>query len=557
MRRRVGRMLREAPSSLPVTRIATEPDCAELLAKALGAAAQRDIYWSNEYLYQWLRHAAPAGASGKAPSRRNLFARRALPTRKLSAEGHRFHLVAQDHVSAASKIETLSKLALELKLPGPAVAYARLLAKRGELDAALTVARNNLESTREREKNIAKALADRLSNGAAARDALPSQYELHVIENQIFALERVIAGKNAHRALQRYLGDDDGYLKSRTCHMPFERIDIQENGNCAMCCSQWMPRFSIGNVLTDGVTALDIFKNDRSAAARQSMLDGSFKYCDLVKCPLISGDRLSKKEEAAAIGENTKAAVETGALVYDYPSFVLLAFDQSCNLSCPSCRAHVITEKLDMQTKKESLIGTSIMPLLKKAKILNINPAGEIFVSRPLRRLLSKLNSKDFPDLRLHIISNGTLFNQREWDKFPGIHDMVDTVRISTDGATKATFETMRRGGRWETFLENLQFLAELHRSGVYPQFWLSFTYQIENFREMPAFVDMCKALSPTAIPIFEKIENWGTFDPEDYKRMAVHKMDHPLHDEFLSIIQQPKMQPRMGQLGGDYEGLL
>src|SRR6185295_18312732 len=236
---------------------------------------------------------------------------------------------AQDHVSAASKIETLSKLALELKLPGPAVAYARLLAKRGELDAALTVARNNLESTREREKNIAKALADRLSNGAAARDALPSQYELHVIENQIFALERVIAGKNAHRALQRYLGDDDGYLKSRTCHMPFERMDIQENGNCAVCCSQWMPRFSTGNALAEGVSALDVFRNERSVAARQSMLDGSFKFCDMVKCPVFANDTLPTKEAAAHLGPNTRAALQHGTIDPDYQSYVLLAFDQS------------------------------------------------------------------------------------------------------------------------------------------------------------------------------------------------------------------------------------
>jgi MoaA/NifB/PqqE/SkfB family radical SAM enzyme len=149
------------------------------------------------------------------------------------------------------------------------------------------------------------------------------------------------------------------------------------------------------------------------------------------------------------------------------------------------------------------------------------------------------------------------LLNQREWDKFPGIHDMVDTIRISTDGATKATFEKLRRGGRWEIFYENLQFLADMRDRGIYKDFWLSFTYQIENFREMPAFVDMCRDLSPDACPLFEKLENWGTFDPDDYKRMAVHHLDHPLHDEFLSIIQQPRMRPVPGRLIADYAGLL
>jgi MoaA/NifB/PqqE/SkfB family radical SAM enzyme len=203
------------------------------------------------------------------------------------------------------------------------------------------------------------------------------------------------------------------------------------------------------------------------------------------------------------------------------------------------------------------LIESSIMPLLRHANRLNINAAGELLVSRPLRRLLSKLNRRDFPNLTLEIITNGTLFTPREWAKFPGIHDMVDSIRVSTDGASKATFETLRRGARWEPFLENMRFLSNLRESNAINLLQFSFTYQLENFREMPAFVDLCRSLDPSSRVVFEKLENWGTFTVEEYSRKAVHLMMHPMHEEFLSIIRLPKLKPSHSSLTADYAGLL
>lgn len=253
---------------------------------------------------------------------------------------------------------------------------------------------------------------------------------------------------------------------------------------------------------------------------------------------------------------NCKKAVETGQLAFEAPSIVLLAFDKSCNLSCPSCRSSVITEKTELQITKETLIEESIMPLLKKAQTLHVNPAGEIFVSRPLRRLLSRLDSTNFPELRIQIISNGMLFTPREWAKFPGIHDMVDVIRISTDGATKETFETLRRLGKWEIFLENMRFLADLRKSGAVKSLRFSFTYQEANFREMPLFVDLTHDIDPKSIAIFEKLENWGTFESSAYRKMAVHHLGHPHHEEFLAIIRQPNMKPG-GRVSADYAGLI
>ena len=46
-----------------------------------------------------------------------------------------------------------------------------------------------------------------------------------------------------------------------------------------------------------------------------------------------------------------------------------------------------------------------------------------------------------------------------------------------------------RRGGDWDQLLDNMEFLAELRRSGEIGRLSLYFVVQHANFREMPAMV--------------------------------------------------------------------
>jgi hypothetical protein len=513
--------------------VSSHSDSVHHLVSALESCEAHDIYWSNEHFYRWMN-----GAQAAKMSWLSVFAPRA---KDISIEAVGCKFVIQPTKGRSDHGASIERMADDARFPGAAVALARQLAKRGRAQDALD-----------------------LVKGAYARiESSKLPWDFHILRNQMTALEFTLAGKAVSRALQRYLGDDDGYLAERTCPFPFENLYFEENGKAGMCCAPWMPGFSLGNVISGKETASQLYNNERSTAARRSVLDGSFRFCDHQKCRLISGDELPIKAKITApdyrmasggiVGEKVKRAVATGQLTVESPEFVLLAFDQSCNLSCPSCRTRVITEKIDLQITKETLIEESIIPLLKRAVTLNINPAGELFVSRPLRRLLSRLNRQDFPNLKLDIISNGMLFTKREWEKFPGIHEMVRSVRVSTDGATKETFETLRRGATWEIFIENMRFLGDLRQSGVLQALIFSFTYQKTNFREMPLFVDWTRGFDPNRHVVFERLDNWGAFSPENYRDIAIHHIDHPLHSEFLSIIRQPKLKPNPPDLTGDY----
>src|SRR5207302_7442553 len=132
-----------------------------------------------------------------------------------------------------------------------------------------------------------------------------------------------------------------------------------------------------------------------------------------------------------------------------------------------------------------------------------------------------------------------TLFTEKEWRKFPNLSGMVRSVRISTDAATKPTFESLRRLAVWEVFVENMEFLDRLRKSGEIQQLKFSFTYQLGNFREMLAFVDFCKSFNCDFV-IFERLQNLGAFSWDEFRAKAVHLGEHPLHREFLAVIANP-----------------
>jgi hypothetical protein len=516
-------------------------DSVQHLVSALEACARHDIYWSNEFFYRWLQHTPTRNAGWLST-----FARR---PKDLSVDAAGCQFVIRQTRGPSDPLAWLERMANDARFPGAAVAWARRLAKIGRDRDALAVA----------------------TQAYARIEGSPLPLDFHILRNQITALEWRLAGTAVSRALQRYLGDDDGYMADRTCPYPFDNLTLQEDGSAGICCGQWMPGFSLGNVISSKETAAQIYNGSNALAARRSVLDGSFRYCDHYKCRHISCDELPTKADLAGenaakeyrlpggdfVGVNTKRAVNTGQFVFETPSLVLLAFDKSCNLSCPSCRTHLITEKIELQLTKETLIEESIVPLLKRSESLNLNAAGEIFISRPLRRLLSRLNSKDFPNLKIDMITNGTLFNKKEWEKFPGIHDMVRSIRVSTDGATRQTFEKLRRGAFWEPFVENMRFLGELRQSGAFDILKFSFTYQKDNFREMPLFVDWTQSIDPGRHVLFERLDNWGSFDPDVFRDLAVHIVGHPLHEEFLSIIRQPKLKPASPVITADYAVLV
>ncbi len=378
---------------------------------------------------------------------------------------------------------------------------------------------------------------DYVDMGLAARP-----YSMH-LKAAKFALEQVLAGKPAPARLVKFIDRDNGYLEGFTCAQPWIRFDIGPTGDTLVCCGHWLDK-SIGNVVADPAEA--VLNSDTAVAIRKSMLDGTYKYCNHLDCMEMINDQLPTIERARETLPFIRRAVEEGDYRVERLESMLFALDQTCNLTCPSCRTEKIVENLKQNTTKLHAIDEHIVPVLKGLKHLNINPAGELFASKTSRRLLEHVGTEHAPDVVLDIISNGTLFNAKEWARYPNIHGRIRSIRISTDAATKETFEKLRRLGKWEVFLENIAFLGQLRVTGAlgefesrHGQYRFSFTYQLDNFREMPDFVRFVRAHHGTSA-VFERLQNLGAYSDEEFRRLAVHLPSNPHHEEFLAVIRDP-----------------
>jgi len=373
-------------------------------------------------------------------------------------------------------------------------------------------------------------------------------YSIH-LKAAKHALGVRLAGGKVPPRLEKFIGTDNGYLKQFVCPLPFERFDIGPDGNVMVCCGHWLPTH-IGNFMNDPIDG--VLNSARAQKIRESVTDGSYKYCNHLECGAMAQETLPTRDEL--LQPRTRDAVARSDWRLDGVDQIMFAFDQSCNLSCPSCRTHRIVEKLSESTDKARAVEEKLLPLLPKIRTLFINPAGELFASKPSRKLLELINDERCPDLRLDIISNGTLFSEEEWNKFPGIHGKVQSVRISTDAACKETFEKLRRLGKYDAFLENMRFLSRLRAAGTIPQLKFSFTYQLDNFQEMRTFVEFCASMNAD-FAIFERLQNIA-FTHEEYQRKAVHYPDHPLYGEFIKVIKDPIFRTKRVWHDFDYPGV-
>lgn len=399
---------------------------------------------------------------------------------------------------------------------------------------------------------ILEAIAFALSRGMGAlgRYDQPIEYVkcvLKLLPRSIYlnaclhALELKARGSSVPRRLEKFCGRDPKALDHVVCAHPFTRLEVTPDGHVYVCCSSLVP-INIGNI--ENASAAEIVHSEKAQKMRLSVLDGSYKYCNHLNCPLMIRDQLPKKTDADVLDDPVLGpAISTGRLDIAEIRHLAFGYDWSCNLSCPSCRRETVVDHHKQSSARSYHVRRHLLPLLTKLESLYINNSGEFLFSRPSRELLQSIDPAQHTNLKIDLISNGTLFSEREWQKFSNIHGMVRSIRISADAATKETFEAVRRGGRWEGFVENLRFIAAMRRRGEIECFKLAFTYQLRNFREMPAFVAFAEDLAADMIS-FERLAPSESMSYDEYSTQAVHLPTHPLHAQFLDVLADHALAP-------------
>jgi organic radical activating enzyme len=316
------------------------------------------------------------------------------------------------------------------------------------------------------------------------------------------------------------------------CQFPFDFAQIDPLGQMYLCCPQTLPEAAGDLVSAD---FMDTWNSERAIAIRESILDGSYRYCSEATCGYLQSKSLPRKDAVRnkrhrEIIDNNLTRIEQGPLTIN------MSYDRSCNLSCPSCRKGMVVLKGKSKENAEVIHDRVVNRSLKNVEELIITGSGDPFGSRLFYSFLRSFDPSTAPGLRITLSTNGLLLTPKTWDSI--CNTAINKIDISVDAAEPFTY-ALNRGGDWETLLENLQFVGGLRKAGKIKSFELHFVVQANNFREMKKFVEIGLDVAADHI-CFKQIVNWGTYSEEDYLGRAVQIASHPLHEEFLQVINDP-----------------
>lgn len=375
------------------------------------------------------------------------------------------------------------------------------------------------------------------------RDVLQQEvtrlYQGHTdLENEINFLKYRIETLDAlhERVVQRHWAKETDPATKYTCAYPFDRIEILPDGAVYSCCSAYLKHgFSFGNIFSQDME--QIWNSDHAKKLRYSVSCGAFEYCQ-DNCLQFMSREAELYPVMPREGKSAQFASSHDCTMQRMPKYITLSCDESCNLHCKSCREHVKMMSAEESEKLTRILMEKVRPLLGQCEQLSLLGSGEFLVSKATSVLLKSLSHQEFPQLKLDILTNGQLFTKERWETYSNLNGMPLTIRVSIDGATKETYESLRRGGKWETICQNMEYLGNAKKHGQIQSLGIHFVMQRNNFREAEALVGLAKRWHADFIR-FLALANWGTFSAEEYCRENVFDPKNEEYAEASALLRR------------------
>ena len=323
--------------------------------------------------------------------------------------------------------------------------------------------------------------------------------------------------------------------KDFICTTPFTYTEVFDKEQF-LCCPGWLKE--------DIYETDDIQKNfhsEKSNKIRESIVDGSYKYCDEQQCPYLAslskGKLLDRRLKLKSGNPVPKPQIAT----------MNFCFDKSCNLQCPSCRSELINYLGNDRIGVEDKLRQVEENFSKTLQYLYLSGSADPFFSKSFRQFLINFDPSKYPVLRnIHLHTNGLLWTENLWNRMSGIHRLVNSCEVSIDAATKDTYENkVRIGGNFDTLLERLDYILSIKTIQTQR---FSFVVQDSNYNEMYLFWELLtninKKHNKKITIFFNHITNWGTFTDEEYKVKDIGRKDHPLHTKFIEELNRVNKLP-------------
>jgi sulfatase maturation enzyme AslB (radical SAM superfamily) len=330
--------------------------------------------------------------------------------------------------------------------------------------------------------------------------------------------------------------EEQEFLDTHICPLPFHRVEVGADGNVRFCCHYWNPTI-IGNVADQNFE--DIWYGAVAESIRDSMRSPDHKPylgCIAANCEKIKSRKLRGLDYA-----NDLSVLETQP-----PVELEFNIDRTCNLKCPSCRVSA-THDIDDHRYQFALdiFRKTVKPFFQESHdrlmTINIDGSGEVFASRVYRKLFETeplfTDPERWPNLQFVMQTNGTLLTEKLQNTYAKFVDRIVSIWISIDAGNEQSYNLTRVGGDWNLLWKNIDAYYDRIK-GTSRQWTWNLIIQRDNFRSIPEFIERALQYSNNLPDLaLTDIVNWGTRSPHEFADIAVHLPEHPLHNEYLAIM--------------------
>lgn len=324
--------------------------------------------------------------------------------------------------------------------------------------------------------------------------------------------------------IEKYINNES--VTNWKCVNAWTTVRFDRDGFYYSCQCQGWVEFPIGNAFFQ--TRDTIMNSIIAKLFYMSIETGNYCFC--------------RKERCAELSKNWNN-FESGNQLYqcmkqDKDSLAIVGvadFDDSCNLYCASCRDQIITGR---DEKKEFLKDYFLNEIMPHMNVINVAGMGEVFFSKYYQEILERCDGIE----GIFILSNGMLAKEEKIlpiSSREGIKGNV-AIAVSVDAARAETYEKNRRGGKWSILKKNLQMIGGLVEEGKIRCLTLNFVVSRNNYQEMAEFVQLAQSVKASAV-VFTRLYNWGTYEEEEFEKIAMFGKDGRPNKELQREIERVK----------------
>ncbi len=206
------------------------------------------------------------------------------------------------------------------------------------------------------------------------------------------------------------------------------------------------------------------------------------------------------------------------------PDGLWLAITENCNFKCIGCY-------------REGMFKKTYVSVADVCKMLADSSGheyqyisltyGEAFLHPEFCDIIEACRAAH-PNAVIDVISNGSIPPK---GRFRKAVSMIDKMGLSIDGACAETFESIRRGGNFDRFIENTREICAIRAETGYPKdLGFSFTAITRNIAELP---DVVRIAADLGVPMIYA-QPMEMNDPEILARTGEFHLSHmPIEDVY------------------------